>query len=275
MDKKSINIQGLKIAYHDNEVNGRPILFIHGNSLSADTFEKQFTHETLSSKYRLIAPDLPGHGDSEFAPEPENDYSMEGFLGFLVNFIKILDLKEAVLVGHSLGGHMLIDAWEKIGNRASGLVIFGAPPFMIPPEMEHSHYEHPSFSLAFKPDLSDQEMQELAKAFVKMNEPIPPVILESIRNTDQMMRPSLGASVTPENIRNEAEIISNIKKPVAVIHGKNDQLLKHTYFERLNIPELWREKAQLVEGAGHCPQVENPQNFNQLLLDFLKEKIER
>jgi pimeloyl-ACP methyl ester carboxylesterase len=97
--------------------------------------------------------------------------------------------------------------------------------------------------------------------------------VENIKKTDPAMRPTLGASSTPDNIKDEASIIKDIKVPVAVLHGEGDQLIRHTYFKRLEMPTLWRNKAQLIQNAGHCPQVENPKEFNRLLTEFLKEKI--
>src|SRR6056297_2734848 len=97
MKKKSIQIQGLKIACYDNENKKRPLVFIHGNSLSSDTFSNQLSDEYLSSNFRLIAPDIPGHGDSEWAKEPEQVYSHDGLYNFIVEFIETLDLHQAVL----------------------------------------------------------------------------------------------------------------------------------------------------------------------------------
>lgn len=273
MKQKSIQINGLQIACYDNEANKRPLVFIHGNSLSSETFSHQFSDDFLSENFRIIAPDIPGHGNSDWAKEPGKVYTHDGLYDFIVNFIKALDLNEAVFVGHSMGGHMLMDPWEEISYHAAGLVIFGAPPFTKPLQMEHSHYQHPGLALAFKEGLTDAEMHELAKAFVLKDTPVPDVVMESIKKTDPSMRPTLGASSTPDNIKDEATIIKNIKVPVAVLHGEGDQLIRHTYFDRLEIPALWKNKAQLILNAGHCPQVENPNEFNRLLIEFLQEKI--
>jgi len=85
------------------------------------------------------------------------------------------------------------------------------------------------------------------------------------------MRSILVSSTTPEKVKNEAEIIHKMKKPIAVFQGKEDQLLKHTYYELLDIPTLWQQKVHLIEDAGHCPQIENPEKLNELLVYFLEE----
>lgn len=271
MNKKNLEINGCKIAYYENESTGPAILFLHGNSLAAETFKNQFENQHLYENYHLIAPDLPGHGESGKATDPDDDYTLSGFVAFIVDFMKALDVRDAILAGHSLGGHILMDAWEQIEERANGLVIFGAPPITIPIQMEYSHYENPAFELAFKEKLSDEEIQTLSKAFIKPGSEVPSVITESINKADPVMRSILVSSTTPEKVKNEAEIIHKMKKPIAVFQGKEDQLLKHTYYELLDIPTLWQQKVHLIEDAGHCPQIENPEKLNELLVYFLEE----
>ena len=66
------------IAAYESEGTGRPIVLIHGNSSSSRVWSKQL-EGSLGKKYRLIAIDLPGHGDSAPAPDPEKDYSAAGY----------------------------------------------------------------------------------------------------------------------------------------------------------------------------------------------------
>jgi len=55
----------------------------------------------------------------------------------------------------------------------------------------------------------------------------------------------------------------------------DDQILKLSYYEHIAIPSLWQGRAIPIEDSGHTPQLENPEAFNRLLLDFLKDKVER
>ena len=149
----------------DNENNALPVLFVHGNSLSSGTFEFQFADKQLNQNFRLIAPDLPGLGDSSNAGKPQDDYTLQGFYRLIVDFIRLINIKEAIFVGHSLGGHILMEAYNQIQSLLKGLVIFGAPPLMIPHPMELSHYENPAFELAFAENLNEDEIHQLAESF--------------------------------------------------------------------------------------------------------------
>ena len=59
MRQKSIQFDGVKVAYYESDDKGKPIVFVHGNSLSAAIFVKQFIDPILVEKYRIIAIDLP------------------------------------------------------------------------------------------------------------------------------------------------------------------------------------------------------------------------
>ena len=83
------------------------------------------------------------------------------------------------------------------------------------------------------------------------------------------MRASLGASLIPENLANEVEIIENIAKPVSIFHGMDDQLVNGDYFNELNIPTLWQNQVQIIPNSGHCPHLENSNDFNTILSEFL------
>lgn len=261
------NFKNQKIAYFDNQVNNQALVFVHGNSLSSQTFLHQLKDKPLN-KYRLIAIDLPGHGDSSKAEEPEKMYSIAGFISILLEFVNKLDLHDAIFVGHSMGGHVILNASARLSS-AKGFVIFGTPPFNFPPDMGKYFLPNPVISLAYKPDLTSNEINELASAYVKKDTETPDVIIKDIKRSHQEMRASLLASFIPENMANEVEIIENIAQPVAIFHGMNDQLVNGEYLKELNIPTLWQNKIITIPDSGHCPQIENPKDFSQKLIEFI------
>jgi pimeloyl-ACP methyl ester carboxylesterase len=67
---------------------------------------------------------------------------------------------------------------------------------------------------------------------------------------------------------NEMAILSNIKVPVAIFHGRDDQIVNPVYFEKLNFDNLWRNKILMIANAGHCVQMENAKVFNHSLSEF-------
>ncbi len=91
MLKHQLTIKGIRIAcIEQNPDCKNTIFFIHGNSLSSASWMKQFNNEILS-KYRLIAFDLPAHGDSAASPEPDNHYTFSGMASIATLLVEQLE----------------------------------------------------------------------------------------------------------------------------------------------------------------------------------------
>lgn len=267
--QKHTSIGGLSIAVYENSIESEQvILFLHGNSLGAFTFFKQLK-DPLLQKYRCITFDFPGHGDSASSANPTNDYSMPGMIKIIEEVIKSLNLSTLILAGHSFGGHLLLEAMAgELQEKIKGLIIFGSPPMTTPPTFNEMFFPLPEAALIFKETLDDSEAASLASVFIKKTDPQIHEIKQSIKNTDPLFRKYLGESIMTGNTMNEMAILSNIKVPVAIFHGRDDQIVNPVYFEKLNFDNLWRNKILMIANAGHCVQMENAKVFNHSLSEF-------
>jgi pimeloyl-ACP methyl ester carboxylesterase len=263
-----IDIFGLKIAVYQNKDYGLPIVFIHGNSLSASTFIHQFSDQTLN-KFRLIAFDLPGHGNSVKSNNPELDYSPINFIKILIELCHKLNAANGFLVGHSLGGHIALDALEYLQD-VRGLVTFGTTPLTVPPMLDKAFLPNPALGLIFKPELTDNEIQQMAGSFVAKGSNIPEEIIQSIKQSDPLVRHYIGKALNSGQTMNEVEIVRNRKIPYAIFHGHEDQLINPAYFNIISKELIWKNEVQIIDKAGHTLQLENPTLFNKLLFDFIE-----
>jgi pimeloyl-ACP methyl ester carboxylesterase len=99
-DIRFVELNGHLVAYRDEgDPAAEPLLLIHGVAGSSLAWVPLFAH--LSDKYRVIAPDLLGHGQSD---KPRADYSLAAFAVWLRDFLDALDIPAVTLVGHSMGG---------------------------------------------------------------------------------------------------------------------------------------------------------------------------
>jgi pimeloyl-ACP methyl ester carboxylesterase len=260
-----LQIGAQTIAGFQSPGTGRPILLIHGNSSSSRIWQKQL-EGPLGAKYRLIAIDLLGHGASSPAPDPEQDYSGPGYAGCIAVVARELDLKDAVIVGWSLGGHAVLNAAPSL-PMAAGLMIFGTPPISKTPD-GFSGFKGLS-ATAFTPAPSDAEIAEwLTSAFAPGYSPIPPFLEADFRRTDGNARGYLGASAQAGRFDDEVEIVRNLKIPLAVVQGREEQIVDLGYLQRLPAPTLWRGQVQVVDGAGHATQWEKAEAFDRILDEF-------
>jgi pimeloyl-ACP methyl ester carboxylesterase len=260
-----LQIGGQTVAGFESAGAGRPILLVHGNSSSSRIWQKQL-QGPLGAKYRLIAIDLPGHGASSPPPNPEQDYSGPGYAGCVAAVARELGLKDAVVVGWSLGGHAVLNAAVSL-PMASGLMIFGTPPISKTPE-GFSGFKGLS-AVAFTPAPSDAEIEEFLKtSFAPGYAPVPSFVAADFRRTDGNARGCLGAAVQAGRFDDEVEIVRHLKIPLAIVQGSEEQIVDLGYLQRLPAPTLWRGQVQLVEGAGHAPQWEKAEAFDRIVDEF-------
>ena len=253
------------IAGFESPGTSRPILLIHGNSSSSRIWQKQL-QGPLGAKYRLIAIDLPGHGASLPASNPEQDYSGSGYAACVAAVARELGLKGAVVVGWSLGGHAVLNAATSL-PMAAGLMIFGTPPISKAPD-GFSGFKGLS-ATAFTPAPGDAEIEEWLKSvFAPGYAPIPSFIAADFRNTDGNARGYLGASVQGGRFADEVEIVRNLKIPLAIVQGGEEQIVDLGYLQRLPAPTLWRGQVQVIEGAGHATQWEKAEAFDKIVDEF-------
>ena len=271
MTIRTIQIDSHNIAYRQSIASGSPVVLVHGNSFSSRIFEPQLESD-LGRKHRLVALDLPGHGESSDAADPAATYNLPGYARVVVNFARQLGLEEAVFVGWSLGGHILIEALPDL-PRSKGILIYGTPPIAFPPDMGSAFLPNPAMGVAFNPNPSPEEADGFCQACLKPGSAeIPAMFREDVLRTDGQARAQLAASISPNGYTDEVIALEQMSIPLAIVHGEHEQLVNGDYFNRLKMPTLWRGSVQIVKDAGHATNWEQPGEFNILLEAFINNR---
>ena len=269
MELKYLELSSQKIAYYESEGEGAPVLFVHDNSASGRAFKKQLDSD-LGQKYRMVALDLPGHGDSEMASDPQT-YTLPGYASAILEAAEVLEMTDAVFVGWSLGGHVLLEAAEDL-KQAAGIMIFGTPPLANPPAMADAFLENPAVNVSLTANVTEEMARAYAQAFLApqaRSDPTP--FVQDILRTYGGARQTLGASIRPGGYKDEVQVVARLDTPLAVLHGAQEQLINSDYIDDLEVPSLWRGEIQVIDNAGHAPQWEQPERFNELLAAFVEE----
>jgi pimeloyl-ACP methyl ester carboxylesterase len=269
MRTQKIDAPNGAIAVHESAGQGPPVVLLHGNSSSSRAFSRQLDGP-LGQRFRLIAVDLPGHGASDDAKDP-NAYSLPGHGRAVRAVIDALGIDEAHFVGWSLGGHIALEMAPDL-REPRGFVIFGAPPFASREAMSEAFLPNPAMKFTFQENLDSVEASAYVAAFFRPAfADIPPFFLDDVLRTDGGARSNLGASIRSGTARNEGAIVRDLKVPLAVLHGEEEQLVNGGYFASLAMPTLWRGAVQIIPGAGHTPQWETPEAFDALIEAFVEE----
>jgi pimeloyl-ACP methyl ester carboxylesterase len=269
VNTRTLPIGALSVAVHETRGSGPAIVLVHGNSTSSRAFERQL-EGPLGRTHRLVAIDLPGHGDSSFAADPARAYTLPGFARVLVEVVRRLELPHAIFFGWSLGGHVLLEASGEL-PRAAGFAIMGAPPIGFPPAMDRAFLPLPALGVAFRGDPSEEERRQYQESLFAPGTPVPDLFAEDFRRTDPRVRSGLAASLAPGGYRDEVEIVGRLAAPLAILHGAQERIVNRAYFADLAIPSLWGGAVRLVPDAGHAAQWEAPAAFDALLAAFARD----
>jgi pimeloyl-ACP methyl ester carboxylesterase len=264
-----ISIDGQRIAFLEGEGDGRAVVFVHGNSSSARTWLPVLTGP-FGRRFRCLAFDLPGHGQSAAAAD-HSSYSLPGYAAVLAGFTQALGASDAVIVGWSLGGHIALEAAPGM-PAAAGYVIFGTPPVATAAQMADAFLPNPAMNVGFTAEVSPELAHDFAASFTAPGSALPlDEFTADILRTDGAARAGLIASIGAGRFADEIAIVTALPRPLAILHGEGEQLVSLDYLRQLSIPGLWRGAVQVIPGAGHAPQQEAPAAFAALLGQFIAD----
>jgi pimeloyl-ACP methyl ester carboxylesterase len=254
--RKTINIGDLRVSYLEANAEGDlAVLFLHGNSQAATTFHRQLNSPELSG-YRLLALDLPGHGLSERS----KSYSIPMMVSAIVGFVEALGLKNYILAGHSLGGHLVLQALSRLNPM--GIFITGTPPLSKP--IDPSEFlPHPQSGVFYTQHVLETELEALLDdLYVSVEERTAGKF--EFAQTDSSFRPALLASIGAQEFQDEINAWNTYSGVKKIMGGDSDKLIN---FEsvKLKIPDT------IVVTGGHNVHLENERSYSESLNQLISE----
>jgi len=264
---------GTSIFYKDWGT-GQPIVFSHGWPLSADAWDEQLFF-FASKGYRTIAHDRRGHGRSS---QPWNGNDMDTYADDLAALIEKLELKDAIMVGHSTGGGEVTRYLGRHGTRrvAKAALVGAIPPLMLKTEANPGGLPLSAFDEIRAGMAKDkaQFYKNLAFPFYGANRP-GSAVSEGLR--EQFWRQSMQAGFKGafDCVRefSESDFHEDLKKidiPVLVLHGDDDQIVPFKDSAPLSSKLLKRSTLKVYPGAPHGLTATHRDQFNNDLLAFIR-----
>ncbi|MCL5611101.1 MAG: alpha/beta hydrolase [Chloroflexi bacterium] len=252
--------------------NGAPVIMVHG--LAASLHDWDFLlPELAQAGYAGYALDLLGHGDS---PKPDSrSYQMDWLSAHFEKWLDSLNLTQpAILIGHSLGGYLVLEYVRRFSARTRGLIL--VDPFYALSQLPHAlrlMYRHPILSglvagrtpewlFRIIVDFTSMSMGHSSGALHALPEEIrAQTALDYTRTAAGVYNlPNTGLDFTP--------YLPSISVPTLVVWGEQDQTLEASSFSNLvaAMPNARGKHAP----SGHVPHQSNSAWFNKQALDFLK-----
>src|SRR5215469_747781 len=271
-------VDGFRLHYLDwgNAGAAGTILFLHGGGLNAHTWD--VVSLMLRDRYRCVALDQRGHGDSEWSPG--SDYGMESHLRDIEGFATQMKLRRPVLVGQSMGGINSINYASRHSGEMAGLVVVDVGPEIIPAGGARIR----DFIAAPQLD-SPEDFLKRATQFNPLRDPR--ILRRSLYyNLRQLAN---GKWTWKHDTRRAAEALTNdmaaaaarraeqlwkavpqIKCPTLVVRGVLSDVISDEQAEKF-ARTLPNGRLVRVEKAGHNVQGDNPAGLLAVLEPFLKE----
>lgn len=270
---KTAIVSDQPLEYWYLERGRKTVVFIHGNSAGKEVFYKQFRFFS-DRNYSLLAIDLPGHGGSADAENPEDAYTIPAYARIVQGLLGLLSIDTVSIVGWSLGGHI---ALEMVGSGfpASSIFITGTPP--MGPGLEDfaaAFLPTPSGVVTTSADAPDEAIRAYVDDLYGTLKPVPEHFYKLAERTDGRARARMGEhwAMGTEGCP-QRKVAAEWHNPIGIAHGNSDQFIARDYLFSLDWANLWGGRIHEFNGIGHAPFLEDPAAFNTILQQFLVETL--
>ncbi|RSN49577.1 alpha/beta hydrolase [Amycolatopsis sp. WAC 04197] len=246
--------------------NTRPIVFVHGWAQSSRAWAPQLADPALSERFRLVAMDLRGHGDSEVPSAGYDDPRV-----WAEDLASVLDFAgdDAIVVGWSYGGLVITDYLRVHGSsRLSGVVFVGAiteigknrPGGKVGPAMRD----------AIPAVLSDDPavaIPALVQFSARMTAaPVSGTLTQALLGACLSTPPAVRSALFRRDVGSE-DVLRDLDKPALIVHGLADAVIDPTSAEYA-AGKIQGAVVRWLPEVGHLPFAEAADEFGELLRGF-------
>lgn len=237
------------------EGSGEPALvFIHGWCCDGGYWKSQVPY--FSKRHTVVTVDLAGHGESGAERET---WSTEGFGGDVAAVVESLDLDRVILIGHSMGGPVILEAARRLGGRVLGIVgvdTFQKLGLKAPKELAEN------FIKPFEKDFPRMTMNFVKGMFPPGSDS---ALVAWVADDMSSAPPAVGIGAMKANLAYDpAPALEEIDVPIYGINGglfPVDIEMGKRYAETFEV--------RIMEGLGHFPMLEDPEGFNEILEEIV------
>lgn len=266
---------GTHIHYEDLGGHGRPVVLIHGWPLSHRMWEGQVNALTEAG-YRCVAYDRRGFGDSG---RPTEGYDYDTFASDLNDLIHTLALKDAVLVGFSMGGGEVVRYLARYGDeeRVSGAVLVGAvPPFLLETADNPGGVAGSVFDgmLAAVKANRITFLEEFLPNFYNLDAEGRDLSADVVAYAKSIAWPASPLAtqqcITAFGTTDFRQDVAGIAVPTLVVHGDADRIVPLEVSGQRTAAMIAGSRLEVIAGAPHGLTATHGERLNALLLDFLQ-----
>ena len=255
-------IDDVQLAYDDVGL-GHAVVLIHGYPFNRSLWTEQV--EALSSKYRVVTPDLRGFGESDSS---EGAVTMDRMAQDVVQLMDHLGIDQAVIGALSMGGYVALALIKQFPSRVKALVLADTRAQADTEEAKQTRFQQAEKALS-------EGMAGIADAMLpKLLTPDTvskrPEVVKRVRDMMLKTKPQGAASALLGMAEREdqTEFISTIRVPAMIVVGREDAITPVADSEKMK-SKIGPSHLVVLENAGHVSNLEQTEQFNFALLKFL------
>lgn len=259
------NVMGRVVGY-DESGSGRPLVLVHGYPLNRTIWQAQW--EGLSDRARVIAPDLAGFGESEMVPRPTEIATYADDIRELLDALGVVE--PAVIAGLSMGGYVAMAYLRRYPEQVAGLIL--ANTKATPDSIEGKAGRDRSIALAQDKGAEGIAEGMLPKLFsLKTYAAKPDLVAQGKQIMLTATVPGIVAALGAMRDRPDSTgTLLESSAPTLIIAGADDQLMP------MSEQELMKQAARnstlvVIPEAGHLSPMEQPEQFNTAVGEFLRD----
>jgi len=269
---------GKRIAYVDEGSGRDAIIFVHGLGSYLKAWHKNVSG--LKDDFRCIAVDLPGYGKSS---KELHSGSMEFYGDVLVELMETLDIDQATIAGHSMGGQIAMVMALKHPERVKRLILIAPAGFEPFTEGEKEWFREVMTVDGVKLTSVQQIRANVVANFYNMPDDAEFMITDRIalRDAGDFDRYCYTVVKSVEGMVNQPvnHLLGKIEQPALIIFGENDNLIPNPYLNggstagiaEIGAAQLPDNTLLMIPNCGHFAQFEKPDVVNQAVSDFMKK----
>jgi 3-oxoadipate enol-lactonase len=255
---------GTTISYHDSG-SGSPILFLHSFGHNKNLWFPQLTH-FLENGFRVLAPDMPGHGDSSYDPAR---HGVDQMAQHYIELLDLLDIRKAILAGISMGGYIALRMWARRPDLIAAMVL------------SNTKAEKDSDEIVARRRAQIENINRKGlEYFITTGAPrrLSPVTIERrpwVLDTIKLLNLTVPAEVNAATLEamvqkeDDTKVLPTIDVPVLVTSGSDD-----TFIPKDSPGNLHRgikgSRFHEIAGTGHVSSLEAPTEYNRIMQEFLQ-----
>ncbi len=274
-----LNLEGLRVHYLAAGEKGPPVVLLHGGSVDCARLSWGQAMGPLAQRFRVYAPDWPGYGQSD---EPKIQYTTQYFVGFLGRLLDALSLERVSLVGLSMGGAISLSFALQFPGRVEKLVLVNSYGFQDKAPWHKLSYILTRLSFLSEPLLrllvKSRTLVQWSLRWVASN---PEAISEELLNEiyeqarKEGIRKAFACWARSELFwdgvhTNLTDQLSLLNVPTLIVHGGRDRIVPVCYARRAH-ERIKDSRLYVFSDGGHWTPREKPEEFNQLIMQFLAD----